>query len=198
MRKFKVRCSAIGQIMTESRKKGELSKTAQSYCEQWMKEQIYGTRKEIYSKYMEKGIQMEDEAISMVETNYEYPFLFKNEKYFENDFMTGTPDIILPDMIRDTKCSWDCFSFPLFDTELDKGYYWQMQGYMGLTDRPSASVDYCLLNTPEDLDKFALDYSECEMKYRVKSFAVEYDADAVQRIYNRVEDCRDYIKSKLG
>ena len=37
---FKIRCSAIGQIMTNSRKKGELSKTTQSYLDLWIKEKI--------------------------------------------------------------------------------------------------------------------------------------------------------------
>jgi len=194
---FKIRCSSISDIMTNSRKKGELSKTAQSYCQQWAKEQIYGVRKEIYSKYMDKGIQMEMAAIAMVENHYNYDFLVKNEKHFENDYLTGTPDIITPNEIRDTKCSWDCFTFPLFEQEVDKGYWWQMQGYMALTGRNVAYVDYVLLDTPEELDQYAPSYDNVDDKYKIKSFKVERDNDAILSIYERVKECREYIKTLI-
>ena len=38
---FKIRCSAIGQIMTNGRSGDGLSQTAKSYCENWVKEKIY-------------------------------------------------------------------------------------------------------------------------------------------------------------
>ena len=194
---FKIRCSAIGDIMTNSRKKGELSKTAQSYCQQWLKERIYGTRKQIYSKYLDKGIQLEMSAIAFVENYYHYDFLVKNEKHFESDYLTGTPDIITPKEIRDTKCSWDCFTFPLFEQEVDKGYWWQMQGYMALTGRNVAYVDYVLLDTPEELDQYAPTYDNVKDKYKIKSFKVERDNDAILSIYERVKECREYINQLI-
>lgn len=183
--------------MTNARKKGELSKTTQTYCQEWLKEQIYGTRKQIYSKYMDKGIQLEMSAIAFVENYYNYDFLIKNERHFESDFLTGTPDIILHDCIRDTKCSWDCFTFPLFDSEVDKNYYWQMQGYMALTGRNVAYVDYVLLDTPEELDMNAASYSDIDLKYRIKTFEIKRDNNAILSIYERVKECRNYINQLI-
>ena len=198
VKEFKIRCSAIGQIMTNPRSKSELlSQTAKTYCETWLKEQIYGRRKEIYNKYLQKGLDMENEAIALVEDHYNYDFLIKNEKHFANNFLTGTPDLILPDCIRDTKCSWDCFTFPLFESKLDKGYYWQMQGYMALVGRDVAYVDYVLVDTPEELDSNAESYRMIDVDYRVKSFKVERNDTDIKAITERVKLCRDYINSLI-
>ena len=198
VKEFKCRASAIGQIMTNPRSKSELlSQTAKTYCETWLKEQIYGRRKEIYNKYLQKGLDMENEAIALVENHYNYDFLIKNEKNFANDFLIGTPDLILPDCIRDTKCSWDCFTFPLFETTLDKGYYWQMQGYMALVGRDVAYVDYVLVDTPEELDSNAESYRMIDVDYRVKSFKVERNDADINAITERVKLCRDYINNLI-
>ena len=34
--KFKIRASAVGKIMTNAKKKGELSKTTLSYVDEWI------------------------------------------------------------------------------------------------------------------------------------------------------------------
>ena len=103
MKQFKIRCSAIGLIMATSKVKGQLSKTAQTYAQEWLKQEIYGRRKEISSKYLDKGNQLEDESIQFLVNNSDYGFIVKNEEHFENDFLTGTPDIILPQEIIDMK-----------------------------------------------------------------------------------------------
>ena len=64
--KFKIRCSAIGKIMTNHRSKSEqFSKTCLSYVHSWIKEQpeFYNRRYEFKSKYTEKGNICEDEGI---------------------------------------------------------------------------------------------------------------------------------------
>jgi hypothetical protein len=103
--------------MTNSRKKGELSKTAQSCVKQIVKEEMLGVRRMLSNKYLDKGIMMEDAAIDLVVERYELdPFTTaKNEEYFENDFIKGTPDLILEDSVRDIKCSWGVDTFPLLD-----------------------------------------------------------------------------------
>jgi len=61
---FKVRASAAGKLMTNARSKTEtLSETTKSYLQDYVREQIYGFRKEITSKYLTKGIDLEDKAI---------------------------------------------------------------------------------------------------------------------------------------
>ena len=117
---FKIRCSAIGSIMTDPRSKSDiLSKTTISYLQEWATQEIYGRRKEIKSKYFDKGNMVEAESIEFITHNLQLPFLtMKNEALFENEYLTGTPDVILEDEIIDVKNSWDCFTFPLFEADL--------------------------------------------------------------------------------
>ena len=130
---FKIRCSAIGQIMTNSRTKGQLSKTAQSYVETWIKEQIYKRRKVITTKYMDKGNMVENESISFAGRVLNAD-ITKNEQRYENELLIGTPDVITEDYVIDVKNSWDCFTFPLFYENVpNKDYFYQAQGYMALT-----------------------------------------------------------------
>lgn len=205
---FKIRCSAIGHIMTDGRSSG-LSKTTISYLDDWAKEQIYGRRKKIDSKYIEKGIIMEDAAIDFVSESYpEMPFLLKNKTDYKNEYMTGTPDIIIPGEIIDIKCSWDCFTFPLFEQDIpEKNYYWQMQGYMTLVGRDRARVIYCLMDTPQEIVdreiRFNPDaeveiiqyhsYRKIPVKYRIKEFLIYRNNEDIARIETRVQECREYI-----
>lgn len=200
MQEYKCRASSAGNLMIATRSKTELlSKTTQSYLETWMKEQIYGVKQNIKSKYLSKGTELEDEAISLAVEYGIMPFTVKNEKQFEDSFFTGTPDIITEDAIYDTKCSWDCFTFPLFDEELpEKNYFYQMQVYMHLTGKKKAYVVFMLLNTPEDLpwgDFF--DYSKIEPKFRHKIFEVNYDPEIIKELQEKVILSRNYINSKI-
>ena len=68
---------------------------------------------------------------------------------------------------------------------------------MALTGRNVAYVDYVLLDTPEELDQYAPTYDNVDDKYKIKSFKVERDNDAILSIYERVEECREYIKQLI-
>ena len=212
MKEFKIRCSAIGKIMTNARSKTEtLSKTTISYLEEWTKEQIYSRRKEIFSKYLDKGNAVEVDSLDFIKTHLNYKQLEKNEESFENDFLTGTPDAILDDHIIDVKNSWDCFSFPLFFNSIpNKDYYYQAQGYMALTGIDRYKLIYTLMDTPEDLIQreyfgdqstdlveFAskYKYSDIEPQYRIKVFDIYRNDEDIENIYNRVDQCRQYINS---
>jgi hypothetical protein len=212
MKEFKIRCSAIGKIMTNARSKTEtLSKTTISYLEEWTKEQIYSRRKEIFSKYLDKGNAVEVDSLDFIKTHLNYKQLEKNEESFENDFLTGTPDAILDDHIIDVKNSWDCFSFPLFFNSIpNKDYYYQAQGYMALTGIDRYKLIYTLMDTPEDLIQreyfgdqstdlveFAskYKYSDIEPQYRIKVFDIYRNDEDIENIYNRVDECRQYINS---
>jgi len=198
---FKIRCSQISRIMTEPRSKkdkeaGVLSKTTKSYVQEWLTQQIYGVPKPIESKEMTKGIEMEQEAIE-VYALYKDDFLIKNERYFENEVIKGTPDIVTDEMIVDIKCPWDCYTFPLFDQVVNNMYYWQMQGYMELTRLKKAKVVYVLMNTPIDLQRTVLDaydYTQLPLQKRVKTFDVCYNQESVDKIYERVEQIRKHLK----
>jgi hypothetical protein len=217
---MKIRASAIGKIMTSSRSKGEvLSQTAKTYIQELALEHKYGIKKTINSRYIDKGLIVEDEAIQLCDRVLELGFVVKNDEYFENEFICGTPDVITDTLIVDVKSSWDLFTFPMFDDELpNKDYFWQMQGYMALTGKQSAIVSYCLIDTPLDIvqdeirraswAKKELEVSEAtenevrqqhEFSHipepkRVKAFLVEKDEQAINSIYEKVEEARKYYQ----
>ena len=198
MKTFLARASAASKLMTAPRNKSEsLSETTKSYIKEWLIEQIYGFRKEIKSKYLDKGLMLEDTAIDKAIEWLDLDFVMKNEDSFEDEFFTGTPDIITNDEILDVKCSWDAYSFPLFDKELpNKDYFYQMQVYMHLTGKKKARVVYVLLNTPEELTwEEKHDYSNMDKKYRIKDFVVEYDAEIIATLQEKVKEARKYIET---
>lgn len=197
MKVFKARASSSGKLMTKPRSKSEaLSKTTKSYLEEWVKEQIYGVRKNINSKYLTKGNEVEDDAINYASAEKGWLFAEKNEEYFEDEYFCGTPDVILEDKIIDIKSSWDCFSFPLFYNGIpNKDYYYQLQTYMHLTGRKKAQLVYVLMNTPEQLTfEDSHDYSEISSKYRIKSFDIDYNEEVIYEMQEQVIKSREYIK----
>jgi hypothetical protein len=107
MKAFKIRCSAIGKIMTNPRTKGELlSQTAKTYIEEEVLRAKYGIIKTFSSRYTDKGNLVEDEAIDMASNALEIGFLYKNHEHFENEFLTGTPDVNTNDILLDVKSSF--------------------------------------------------------------------------------------------
>lgn len=197
MREFRIRASAAGKLMTKPRSKSEvLSKTTKDYLQQWVKEQIYGVRKSIKSKYLDKGNAVEEDAIKYAAKELGWLFAEKNEELFKDDYFVGTPDVILEDRIIDIKSSWDCFTFPLYYNAIpNKDYYYQLQVYMYLTGKRKAQLVYVLMNTPEELTfEFSHDYSEISSDYRIKTFDVDYDANAIHHLQEQVKESRQYIK----
>lgn len=221
MTAFKIRCSAIGKIMTNPRTKGELlSQTAKTYIEEEVLRAKYGVIKPFYSRYTDKGNLVEGEAIEMASKALEIGLIWKNEEHFTNDFLTGTPDVNTDTILLDVKSSWDATTFPFFATEIPtKDYYYQLQGYMELTGKTEALLVYCLVNTPiemvedeirrahwnahlleEDLDlrdeilkRHVFDH--IPLNRRVKVFKVEKDEQVINEIKDRVELCREYYNT---
>lgn len=198
MKQFKISPSQCGKIMTNARKKGELSKTTLTYVDEWIKEQIYGRRKELNNKYVDKGNEVEVESIEYIEKHLSLKGIKKNDETFDNEFMKGTPDVLTKDTVIDLKNSWDCFTFPLLDTEVpNKDYYYQLQCYMSLTGRNKAKLVYTLMNTPEHLCKYDImshDYDNIEPQYRIKVFDIERNDDVIKEIENRVKEIRQHIE----
>ena len=195
LKEFKIRASAVSKIMTNGRSKNEvLGQTCKSYLEEWIKEQIYNTQKQIKSKYLTKGSDVETEAIEYYADYKGLGFVVPNRDYFKSDFCHGTPDLILPDTIYEFKSSWDCFTFPLFDTDPPKENIEQLQIYMHLTGKKKGVLVYTLMNTPDELvwDE-AVDYSFIAPEYRIKEWEVQYDPSYIKSVELRVIECRNYI-----
>ena len=197
---FKCRASALGKLMTNPRSKSEtLSQTTKSYLEEWVKEQIYGIKKQINSKYLQKGLALEDQAIEFYSVAMDKDFMIKNLDHFEDDFFTGTPDCMHEGVVYDFKTSWDCFTFPLFDQEPDMGYYYQLQVYMHLTGLRKAKLVYTLQDTPDYLThEEPVSYAHVDNSYRVKEFEIDYDPMVIETAKARIQECRDYVKELLS
>lgn len=214
---FRIRASACGQIMTNNKAGTGMGETAKTYCENWVKEQLYARRKEFTSKYTDKGNEVEASSIEYVSEQLGWGLVTKNELHFTDEWMTGTPDIILADSVEDIKNSWDCFTFPLFDTEIpEKKYYWQGQVYMALTGKQTFRLVYTLMNAPEhlieqearrsadwqeveaelyDAVRDRMTYDELSSDLRIKRFDILRNEEDIARIRTRVEQCRAYIQT---
>lgn len=156
----KIRASSVGYLMTEpvtkaDKEAGLLSKTAQRHLLDVYVDQKYGRKKDIQTKQMRKGNEVEDESIRFL-CNYVWgdkDKYVKNEQKYYNDFISGTPDVIAIDSdgsyIYDVKSSYDLWTFTgnIID-KIDNLYYWQMQSYMWLVGAKKAYVSFCLIDTP--------------------------------------------------
>jgi hypothetical protein len=220
---MKIRCSSLGKIMTAPRSKSEvLSQTAKTYVEELAKEHLFGIKKVFKSRYTDKGNEVEEKAIELTEDVLGFEFLTKNEDYYQNDWVKGTPDIITTSLVIDVKSSWSGDTFPFFETELpNKDYYYQVMGYMWLTGKKNALISYCLINTPEEIvndeirrtawGKYEIEPSEETIRdvvalhsfdnipkdRRVKAFHVEYNEGVVNEMKTRIEYCRTYFNELI-
>ena len=223
MKELLFRCSSLGKLMTEPRTKSEtLSETAKSYIQDLFKERELGIYKEFSSRYTDKGLEMEDEAIQFASEVLNWDFVVKNTERFNNEWLTGEPDINTDNLLADIKCSWSGSTFPLFDETLkNKDYYYQLQGYMMLTGHDTSELVYCLMNTPhqivedevrrqhwklelidEDLDvrqavQEMHNFDQIPNNLRVKRFIVQKDEAAQEKIKERVEIAREYYNQLL-
>ena len=220
---MKIRCSAIGKIMTNPKTKGEsLSQTTKTYLQELAVQEIYGIRKEFSSRYTDKGNEVEELSIALCNDVLGLGFIYKNEEHFSNDWITGTPDVNTNEILLDVKSSWDATTFPFFDTELkNKDYFYQLQGYMWLTEKEECLLCYCLIDTPlqivedeirrehwkaslieESLDLRAFvqakhTFGHIPKEKRVKTFKIAKDDEVIEAIKTRIEECREYYNNLI-
>lgn len=152
-----IRASSIGYLLTEpvtkaDKEAGILSKTAKSHLIEIYIREKYGRRKDVQTKQMRKGVEVEDDAIELLAQSLGRP-LSKNTERFSNEFITGHPDVLdLTEAglkVWDVKSSYDLFTFlGNIPDKLNSQYYWQLQSYMWLTGATESCIAYCLINTP--------------------------------------------------
>jgi hypothetical protein len=124
--------------------------------------------------------------------------------------------------IIDVKTSWDIETFLInLGRPLYSLYWWQIQGYLAITGAEVGEVAYCLVNTPQSLinnevyklkDRMDvvtdqdpafllkekelinnLMFDDIPESDRVIRFLVERDDEAIQKVYDRVSKCREYL-----
>ena len=183
------RASSLGKLMTTSRSKTDvLSVTAKSYIKQVAKQNYFGYRNQISSRYIDKGQQQEQDSIDLINT-------VRMESYTKHigrvtkDYMSGECDILTADTIIDTKTSWS------LDT-------WQMRAYMMLYDKPQAEVIYCLVTTDPDLlssfddhELHQVDHIPADKRITV----LKYDRDILleAEIMERLQLCSEYYDNYM-
>lgn len=216
MKEFKLRASK-GSVLLQTGKMGAGTKT---YVQEWLISELTGKTKRIDSKYLSSGVERELASLGRA-SKYFGIDLEKNTIQLGNDFFTGEFDAKTDDMVIDVKSSWDAFTFPLFETEPDKGYVRQLQIYMDLTGLKKASLVYCLENGTEEMieslswkiakkdgadepDITHWEQAEKELNYdhlpehmRIKVFSFERDEELIENMQQSVLDCRRYIENEL-
>lgn len=222
---IKFRASSLGFIMTEPRK-GEkgLSETCKTHLVDCFVSAKYGRNTDIVSKYTTKGLLVEEDSLTLYSQYKSHPF-FKCKERFENEYISGHPDIITPELI-DIKSSWDIYTFFRVNAKsLNKRYYWQLQAYMDLTGATSAKLVYCLVNTPlalvydekrklqyrmnviddvnkefieacAEIDKLSI-YNDIGVNERVIEMQIMRNDNDIEKMHQRVIECREYMNREL-
>jgi len=226
---YQFRASELGLIMTNSRSKKEpLSVTTRTYLQELHKMELFGYKPDIQTLPMRKGILVEDDAIGLVSELHQRdisdPYIKNNVRYF-NDFIQGEPDVYIPnECLMDIKNSYTMKTFPMYYTgdllSYDKNYYWQLQGYMWLTEMKEATLVRCLMNTPEEIvegirfkkakelnliDVGSLPveveeeiirehtYEHHPPQLRVVEIPVEFNEEHIEQLKERIAHCREYL-----
>ncbi len=219
------RCSSLGHIMTEPKLKGEvLSETCKTHLVDKFVSVKYGRNTDIQNRYTIKGNMVEEDSLTLY-SRYKKEFYKKNDQRLQNLFISGTPDIILPDEVKDIKSSWDIYTFFRNTTsKLNKLYYWQLLGYMILTNTQKATLAYCLVNTPDILiadEKRKLSYKmgiidsshdyelackeiellsiydDIPINEKIIEINIERNKEDEARLYQRIIECRKYMNTIL-
>ena len=192
---MKIRSSALGKIMTNPRKKTELlSATCKTYIKELVKEDLFGYKSTIDSKYLTKGIDLEDTSIDLYNEVHGTLYL-KNTERLSNEFITGECDINAEDKIIDIKSSWSLETFPASPEDVNnKDYEWQLRGYMMLYNKPKAELAYCMVSTPDYLlkewDNWDIHKVDSHDPFlRVTTISFERDRDKEREIMDRVIEC---------
>ena len=221
-----IRASSVGYLLTEpvskaDKEAGLLSKTAQKHLLDVYITEKYGRKRDIQTKQMKKGVEVEGDSIEML-SKYLGNKLEKNEERFKNDFITGLPDIINGNEIIDVKSSYDLWTFlGNIPDKLDSLYYAQLQSYMWLTGAIKGTIAYCLCNTPENIIQqekyyllkkmnvvseespefvreslkleFNMKFDDIRLEEKILLFNIDRDEDFILKIQQKVAAARKFL-----
>ena len=224
--KILFRCSGTGSLMTDPKLKadkdaGNLSETAKTFVEDKWLFDTFGFAESIKNQYMDKGNECEQDSMDLVTQVLEGGFRSRYNTKLQNDYVIGTPDIVLADCVEDIKTSWNLKTF--FNAELSKMYFAQAQCYMWLTGKEKYRLIYALVPTPQSMvlnecEKLVYKYgknydnedyiAECQqiqrnndlikelpIEKRVKVFAFDYDPNYIETLKGKIEKAREYYNT---
>ena len=145
--KYKFRCSALGNIISKS---GKMTQGVQTYLQEIFIEETTGIRKQVSSKYFDKGNLCEQNAMQILqEALYPNSFVRAFKTKLSNDFVQGTLDVDMPDYLYDIKNAYDRFTFGKAECSWD--YEWQVKAYLWLKGKTKGRLFYTLCDMPEEL-----------------------------------------------
>lgn len=151
------RTDAQERQLNELKAKFEAPKTlsdgAMTYVHGLVDSYVYGYTENVTSKYLEKGVICELEAIRFLNEHLFECYDKYPEGTYENEWLTSKGcDIKQGRVVRDIKCSWSKRTHPkVWQDAHTPIYEWQLRGYMMLFDCDVAYLDYVLVDTPEEL-----------------------------------------------
>ncbi len=191
-------------MLTEARNKS-LSAGGKTHVRALVRESVYGFEPaEIETRPILKGRAVEDECIKMLARLTGRP-LKKNTQRITNGLISGECDLWDEPIRhgRDIKAPYSMATMPIALVDCyDSDYEWQMRGYSVLWDAASWSVDYVLVDTPEELIGFepqALHFvSHIPERMRWTSWLVARDRALESLIEDKVLAARRYYREVLN
>lgn len=197
--------SSVGRLMTEpkTQKEGPLSVGARTYVRELVAQAVFGVDFEVTSKEMEKGIACEVPHSIPLFNRVTGRNLVKNTQRFENDYLTGEPDLIGDDDVVDIKTAWSIATFPICWEDVNPGqrqlYEWQLRAYLQLTNKARASIAYALVTTPDDLmpnwEPQSLHFVEhIPEHHRLTTWSIERDAAKEAAMVEKIKHARAYYR----
>jgi hypothetical protein len=223
---YKFRPSQLDKLMSKPKRQTlfdlNLSDTTKSTLNEIFIKEYYGREKIIISKYLEKGVNQENESISLYR-KFSQAFCQKNQEKFENEYLCGTPDLIFDDKVVDIKTNWDIWTFLNSDQKkAKKDYYYQLVAYMLLTEKTKAELAFCLIDNDEntiyqEFQKYKYSknleegskelqlaeekirknntYSDIPVSQRVKVFTFSLEKNIKEKVENQLSSCRQYLQN---
>jgi len=167
----------------------ELSDTAKAFVRKIWLQIKKGVYIDIKSKYLDKGLYAEEDAITLI-SEVDGVFYVKNDERRSNANHSGECDVFkeFPNkkLIIDTKCSWSPETF--MNAEPDINYEWQGQIYLELWNADEFHLKYCLVDAPPHLVQREKDNAKWKY-YSADMTDAELDLfeKAMQPIYDQIE-----------
>jgi hypothetical protein len=214
----------ITEQLSHSINSAEISEGCKTHLmDVWISREFGRSTRDIKSKYIEKGIEMEDAGLIAygIVTGWVPE---KSSERRDDGFIMGEIDYLKGDTIYDNKCSWDIWTFyknvKYLDAPGSNPYFPNMQGYMKLWDKPKSKVVYTLLDTPaklienekkriaydftgseemlvealEEVEKNLI-YSDIPIDRRIIEINIDRDEDYISKIPLVVKACRNYLNN---
>lgn len=175
-------------------------------------EEVLSIRDVLLSKAVKRGVKQEDESIDLV--NYIFKSaLQKNTQRFENDYLSGEPDLVTKSSIVDIKTceSWHTFYYKSIQTATDD-YKWQLWAYCQLANKSQAFIAYTLPSYDDETVAYqqskTMDIEEENQIYlnmnferipkikRIKIAKVDVSGIDKVKVEKYLDKCREYLQSR--